>query len=161
MMHISIGHFWPKSLPLDQNRSEVRIYAAIMTALFIYFMMESGLSALTVPQTPLFKVVSLSHHPHVTALAFFICVAMVIPHVLTLVFFPGFLSRKEPRLIASYGARGCALLWFYFANLARPLDFGELPYFYMARAVLCLLVAAVFAYSLNSQQLREVVDGKQ
>ena len=153
-------HFWPKSLPRDQPRAEVRVYSAVLTGFFLWSLFESAIYAASVELSTLYKLVSLTHHPKIAIGAFFLCATAVIPHFITLIAVPSLLHCRWPRLMATWGAAGSGLLWFYFANLARPLDLGEIQYLYVVRAIWCVLVSSVFAISLNAQLLRAQINGE-
>lgn len=157
-MHISMHDFWPPALPINQDRVEVRIYAGAMTLLFFGWSMEAAVAGALIEQSPLYKIVSLTHYPLLMLSAFFLAALAVIPHLVSLIAIPSILTCRWPRLIAFYGSCFSSVLWFYFANCARPLDYGELPYLYVARALMCMVVASVFAFSLNAQQLRSRID---
>lgn len=154
MLHIARGSFWPATLPVDQDRAEVRIYAAVMTGFFLYILLEAAIYAWTVTAAPLFRIVALTHYPRAVLTAFFLCAAAVIPHFASLIAIPSLLDSRIPRLMATAGSAAAGLLWFYFANEARELDYQGIQYLYATRGVFCLAVATVFAFSLNSQQLR-------
>lgn len=136
-------------MPKDQQRFEVRLYAAIVTFLFI---LSSAAPAMLV----LFDPVKTPMHWFVSAM-FWLSVALTIPHLFTLVFMPRLLSRRKPRLLAVWGATIAAFVWLFLGVHADPTQYGEdpSPWFYWLRALGCLLVAAIYAWSLNNQQLRE------
>lgn len=149
--------YWPQLLPLNQDRTEVRILSAVLTGFFICHLMEPALYAATVDESILARVVDLSGYPPAVLFVFFACAAAVVPHFVSLLCMPRFLNCRLPRVLACYGALVAALLWFYLANLALPLDAGPLSYIYAGRALMNLFVGAVFGFSLNSQQLRELL----
>ena len=143
-------------VPRNQDRAEVRVMAAVIAGLAIYHMLEPALYAAGVPTSVLAKVTVMSRHPNVMMTLMFGAAALVAPHLISLIFMPRLLNCRTPRLMACYGCLLAALLWFYFANLALPIDAGNLSYLYASRAVLDLFIAGVFAFSLNAQQIREM-----
>ena len=148
---------WPQALPRNQDRAEVRLLAASLTGVFIYFTLEPALYAGSVEESVLARVLALTGHAGWWLAALYLCMAMLVPHFVSLLVMPRFLECRTPRVLATYGAMAGGLLWFVFADLARPLDVGPLPYLFGARAVVNVLVAGIFAFSLNSQQLREML----
>lgn len=148
---------WPKSLPVDQDRTEVRILSVVLTLFFAEHLIEPAMYATFVHESRTQWVISLTGAPNAARILLFLWVVLVVPHFISLIAFPQFLHLKWPRRFACAGASGAALTWFYFANLAWPLDAGVLPWMYAIRAVWDLFVAAVLAFSLNSQLLRPLI----
>lgn len=157
----TLANRWPPILPRNQDRTEVRILAAIVTGGFGYFMAEPVMYAWSVDTSLLLKVTFLAGHPTLVLLLMALCVALLVPHFVSLLVLPRFLDCRAPRLMAFAGALGACVIWFYLADLARPLDVGPLPYLYLGRSFANLVMAAVFAFSLNSQQLREMLHVSQ
>lgn len=149
--------FWPPSLPHDQDRAEVRILAAVLTFFFVCHLVEPGVYAAGVQTSIFYKVVALTRHPELMLVLLFGCAALVVPHLISLLFLPRMLDCRLPRQMACAGACGAAMLWAYLGTLAVPLDADVLPFLYWLRGFVDLGVGFVFAFSLNSQQLREFI----
>jgi hypothetical protein len=150
------------SLPSDQNKAEVRIYAALLTIAFISFLMgEPLIYLLSVPDAMIIRVASLAPSQWSIVAAFAICLFVTIPHLCSLLFAPGSLSSRWPRRFATYGGIGCAVTWIYLGNLAIPLDTGSLEIGYFLRSAFSLLMAGAYAFSMNAQQGREILNAPQ
>ena len=116
-----------RSIPLDQDKSEVRIYAALLTAVAGYFLVAEPIFVLlTVPQSPLFRVAALAPSVWCVIAAFLICLISMVPHLLALLFWPSSLSTRWPRAFAARAAFGAAVTWLYLGNLAMPMDLGAI-----------------------------------
>lgn len=151
---------WPASLPHDQDRAEVRLLSFALTFFFAEHLFEPAMYAAFVELSQIHWVLKLTPAPALFTFLLFFWVLLAVPHVLVLLFFPGYLGHRWPRKLACAGASGAALTWFYFALKALPLDVGVLPYLFGVRALLDLMVAAIFAFSLNSQLLRTLINDK-
>lgn len=149
------------SLPLDQNKTEVRMYAASVTAIAGYFLIAEPIFVLlTVPQSPMFKVASAAPSVYCVAAAFSLCLMCLIPHLFALVFRPKSLNTQWPRKLAALASFGSAVAWVYMANLSLPLDLGGIELAYVLRAIGALSLAFNYAYSVNAQQGREILHAK-
>lgn len=144
------------AVPDDQDRSEVRVYATIitggvfgsfvMTAIYIWFLAPSLLRT----------VADLTGYPGTVALCFVVLAACVAPHLLDLMVRPARLREKMPRKIAARSMVFAGVLWGMLATVARPLDVGILlPLSYWATAAAYLLVGGAYGYSLNAQLASE------
>lgn len=143
-------------LPKDQDRAEVRIYASAMTLFFIFSCLSPAFFIFLVPMSDVAITTRVTELPgHFIGAAFFLSALGAMPHLASLIFIPKYLNRREPRLCAIYSAVIAGLTWLYLGVTVEPLDFGDAPWAYWARAIASALVAGVYAYSLNSQLLRE------
>lgn len=147
-----------RALPIDQDRAEVRLRTAVLVLLFSAHMLEPAIYALSVGDSMLFKVVRMSWSPALTLSAFFSSAAMMAPLLFSLMFLPRLLHCRAPRQLACAGAAMAAVLWGYCGTLALPMDSGALPRIYWFRSAADLLVAGVFALSLNNQLIRSLLD---
>lgn len=146
------------SVPADQNRAEVRIYAALTTAGFMLSMLEPLFYLLTVPGALIVRVSSLAPSMWCVFAAFSLCLCATLPHLFALMFRPHTLGRRWPRRFAAYGTFGSAVTWIYLANLAYPMDVGGLEWAYFLRAVGSILVGLTYGFSVNADQGREAID---
>lgn len=143
-------------MPADQDRAEVRIYAAAMTVFFMFGCLSPAFFIFLVPASDVAITTRVTTIPSVMiAISFLASAIMALPHLVSLVGLPQHLRRREPRLWAIWGAAIAGLTWLYLGVTVEPLDFGDAPWAYWCKAIGCLLVAGVYAYSLNSQLLRE------
>lgn len=143
-------------LPRDQDRAEVRIYAAFLTAVFILSCFSPALFILLDPGSDVAKTTRVTQIPgFAIAFAFIAAGILAIPHFITLVGLPNYLRKREPRLCAIWGAVIAGFTWLYLGVTVEPLDFGDPPWSYWLKAIGCALIAGVYAYSLNNQLLRE------
>lgn len=143
-------------LPADQDRAEVRIYAAAMTVFFMFGCLSPAFFIFLVPHSDVAVTTRVTSLPsYMIATSFLISGLMALPHLVSLIWLPQYLRRREPRLAAIYGAILAGMSWLYLGVTAEPLDFGDAPWAYWAKAIGCALVAMIYAYSLNNQQLRE------
>lgn len=150
-----------KSLPLDQDKSEVRIYAALLTAIAGYFLVaEPVFVLLVVPQSPIFRVASAAPSVWCVITAFLLCFLCLIPHLVSLVFAPRSLSKRWPRSLAAKASFGAAVIWLYLCNLSLPMDLGSIEWSYGLRAVCALMLAFSYGFSVNAQQGREILHAK-
>lgn len=145
---------YARSLPTDQNRAEVRIMAAVITLFFVGGCMQPVFLIMTRAHTPVVTLASLSGAPYLFAFLFLVAAVLTVPHLWALALHPERLGDKRPRKMATAGAALGSLLWLYLANLSVPLDMASWVYFAKAFAS-ALLVGGVYAFSLNSQQVRQ------
>lgn len=143
-----------RTLPVDQTRAEVRIMAFVITLLFAGGCLRSAFLIASCARTALTKVTALSHEPLVFVVLFMLAAAATVPHLWALAHPKADLSCKWPRKLATGGTALAGLVWAYLGNLSIPLDAPTWPYF--AKSFACvLLVGGVYAFSLNSQQVRQ------
>lgn len=143
-------------LPQDQDRAEVRIYAAALTVVFILSCLSPAFFILLDPGSDVAKTTRVSQVPgFAIAIAFFASGLAAVPHCITLVGLPSYLRRREPRLCAIWGACLAGFAWLYLGVTVEPLDFGDPPWAYWLKSIGCALIAGVYAYSLNNQLIRE------
>lgn len=148
-----------RSIPVDQDKSEVRIYAALLTAVAGYFLVAEPIFVLlTVPQSPLFRVAALAPSVWCVVVAFLICLLCMVPHLLALLFKPSSLSTTWPRGVAARAAFGAAVTWLYLGNLAMPMDLGAIEWAYFFRALCSLMLSFSYGFSVNAQMGREKLD---
>lgn len=147
-----------RTVPADQNRAEVRIYAALTTAGFMLSMLEPMFYLLTVPEAMIARVASLAPSTWCVFAAFALCLCATVPHMFTLMFQPQSLGKRWPRRFAAYGTFGSAVTWIVLANLAYPMDVGGLEWAYFLRAVGSILVGLTYGFSVNADQGREALD---
>lgn len=150
-----------KSLPLDQDKSEVRIYAALLTTIAGYFLAAEPIFVLlAIPQSPMFRVASAAPSVWWVLAAFLLCTLCLIPHLVFLVFAPRSLSKRWPRSMAAKASFGAAVTWLYLCNLSLPMDLGSIEWSYGFRAVCALMLAFSYGFSVNAQQGREILHAK-
>lgn len=143
-------------IPKDQDRAEVRIYAAALTFIFIATCFSPALFILLDHGSDIEKQTRVSPVPGAgLALSFLISGLLAIPHAMTLVGLPSYLRKRWPRLCAIWGCVLSGFTWLYLGVTVEPLDFGDPPWAYWAKSIGCLLVAGIYAYSLNNQMIRE------
>lgn len=143
-------------LPADQDRAEVRIYAAFLTGIFVLMSLSPGLFILMDRGSDLARTTRITQVPgFAIALSFFVAAFLAIPHLISLVGLPHYLKKRWPRLCAIWGAVIAGFTWLYLGVTAEPLDFGDPPWAYWLKSIGCALIAGVYAYSLNNQLLRE------
>lgn len=143
------------ALPVDQDHTEVRLYALGLQCLASYWLFLSPLlQLLYVPGSILSRVAALTL-PYSVTVWFALAFVAMLPHIITLVFLPHKLGHELPRKMAGYAAFGAAVLWGRLGTLAIPLDAGLLPWLYWVNAGACVMVALLCGFSVNAQQLRE------
>lgn len=157
-----LRNHWPATLPINQDRSEVRWGSAVLTMFFMAHLIEPVLYAASVQTSVMYTVARLTGYPILVMGIFVFAALMMVPHLFTLFFLPAKLSCKAPRKMAVGGALIASFTWVYLANLARPLDVGALPLIYLYRAAFDAGLGFVFAVSLNNQTVRKAVhDARQ
>lgn len=149
------------SLPKDQNKAEVRIYAALTTIGFILLLVEPIFYLYTVPEAMITKVARLAPSVWCVSVAFLTCLLATLPHLVILIFRPDLLGNKWPRRFAAYATFGSAVTWLFLANLALPLDVGGLEWAYALRAVGSIVIGLTYGFSINAQQGREILKAEQ
>jgi len=147
-----------KSLPIDQDKWEVRLSIGVITAFFIGDLIRSSLYIITHSPAPLTTVAELSRVPMVIACVMMFAAMLAIPHLWTLAFRPQYLHRTLARQLATYGGVIATLSWLFVAGTAFPLDLGLAALGYWGKALGCLIVSYVYARSINSQQNREAIE---
>lgn len=138
------------------DRVEVRSLSIFAMSVAFYLAAESAIYIGFVEQSAMHKVAMLSGYP-IVSLGFGFTAAMMLPHLLALIFAPNKLAMRLPRELAGYGAFIGAVLWASMALLSQPLDFTYVTPLYIARAIFGLWVAWNLALSLNAQLAREEV----
>lgn len=151
------------ALPMNTDRTEVRIMAAIITGGFMLHAFKSAYYILAVSVGPLARVLRDSPIPSGCIAALFILAGLAtLPHLVSLVALPRTLACKLPRKAASIAALGGAVLWVYLANRAMPMRLGGVWAIYLVNMAACTFVAMTYGFSVNAQQLRErLSDGKE
>ncbi|QHJ00128.1 hypothetical protein GT347_20370 [Xylophilus rhododendri] len=141
----------------NQDRAEVRVQAIFIAVIFLLLLVEPLYYVYTVPGAMIAKVASTAPSEWCITGAFGLCFASMLPHLWTLLFRPDLLDQKGYRIAATFSALGASVTWIVLANLAIPMDVGGLEWAYGIRALATLCIAGIYAFSVNSQQLREVM----
>ena len=149
------------ALPQNQDKAEVRTLASLVTAGFLFSLIEPLVYLFFVPASLVSRVAGMAPFQYVISIAFGAALVMTIPHLLALLFTPKKLYVEWPRRLATYGALLAAVTWLYLVALAVPLDVGLVEYAYGARVVGSLVVGGAYGVSLNAQQLRRELDRAQ
>ena len=143
------------ALPADKDRSEVRVYATIVTGCACGSFVLTAIYAALLPSL-LHRVASVTGAPNVVAIAFVLLALGIAPHLSDLMVRPTRLRLKWPRKMAAGSMFGAGILWGLLATAARPLEAGAwLPLTYWATAAAYLLVGGAYGYSLNAQLASE------
>jgi hypothetical protein len=143
-------------IPADQDRAEVRIYAGAVTFIFMLMCLSPAAFILLDPASDISRTTRVTALPGALIAAAFVCAALLaLPHAVTLVGLPHYLTKRGPRLCAIWGAILAGFTWLYLGVTVEPLDFGDPPWSYWVKAIGAALIAGVYAYSLNNQTLRE------
>jgi len=145
------------SLPADQDRAEVRVQAIFIAMVFLLLLVEPLYYIHTVPGAMIARVASTAPSQWCVTGAFGVSFLAMVPHLWTLLFRADLLDRKGYRISATLAALGASVTWIVLANLAVPMDVGGLEWAYGIRALATLCIAGIYAFSINSQQLREVM----
>lgn len=158
VMHLSdlkeyIEHM--PAIPRDKDRSEVRVYASIITGATIWSLLQPAVYILWVPSSPLARVCALTGHATVVAVLFLAMVAALLPHLAVLIGLPTHLGSKLPRKMAAGAMVAAGITWGLLATVAAPLDMALVPSTYWVSALGYMLVGGAFGYSLNAQQAQE------
>lgn len=143
------------AIPAHKDRSEVRVYASIITGSVLWGLLQPVIYILWVPVSTLSKVASLTQHPTVIAALFLVWSVLVLPHLAVLVGAPQRLGVKLPRKMAAGAMWGAGVTWGMLATVAGPLDIALVPWTFWTSAVGYMLVGGAFGYSLNAQQAQE------
>lgn len=147
------------SRPLDQNRAEVRMYAAVTAILLVLLMIEPTVYLLSVPESVYARTMTISRLPFWAVVYIHLGLVMAaLPHLTDLVFRPGRLILLWPRATACIAAFGAACMWLYAATMAYPLDYGLAWLAYFVRATVLGGIAFILGWSVNAQHLREAAD---
>lgn len=145
------------SMPKDQNKTEVRIYAALTTVGFMLLLIEPIFYLFKVPGSVVLRVASLTPSIWCVAAPFVLSMIMTLPHLVALVFCPDQLWRRWPRRFSAYAAFLAAVTWIYLANLAMPIDAGAVEWAYVIRALGSIVIGLTYGFSLNAQQGRDLL----
>lgn len=149
------------AVPADKDRSEVRVYATIITAGVFGTFLMTALHIWALGPSLLRRVCDMTGHAGLIALAFVALALAVVPHLFDLIARPANLREKLPRKIAARAMVFAGVLWGMLATVARPLDVGVmLPLSYWATAAAYLLVGGAYGYSLNAQLANEHDESK-
>lgn len=140
----------------EQDRLEVRLLTLYITLSFINDLVGPICYVYQLAPSLLFKVASLSHGGWLVGALFIAALLLALPHCIALIAFPRSLGCRLPRQLATGAAALVTLTWGYLAVLAMPLDAGPLSLLYLRQAVESLGLAALYALSLNAQQLRAI-----
>lgn len=147
------------SLPANADRSEVRVYATLITTGLALLLCEPIFYLLTVPDALLSRVAQLaSPGAWIVVAVYGIALLGVLPHLVSLCFAPRTLSWRWPRCVAGVSAWLAGFMWVYLAWKSYPLDYGLLWVAYAIRGVGSVSIAIAFGVSLNAQGLREIAN---
>lgn len=146
-----------ESVPKDQNKTEVRLYAALTTVGFMLLLIEPIFYLLKVPGSVVLRVASLTPSIWCVATPFILALLMTLPHLAALAFWPDQLWRRWPRRFSAYAAFLAAVTWIYLANLAMPLDAGAVEWAYVIRALGSIVIGLTYGFSLNAQLGRDLL----
>lgn len=144
------------TLPDDQHKAEVRLYAALISIGFALSLLEPIFYVEFVPQSMVSKVAGLAPWRHCIVAAFGLCLAALTPHLVSLLFRPKSLGKRWPRRLAGYAALGSGVTWLYLATLAIPMDAGGVEFAYAIRTLGSAVIGVTYGFSLNAQQGREL-----
>ena len=144
------------SLPRNQDRTEVRIYASMLTIGLALMLCEPILYLLAVPDAPIATVAQLVHPTSWLVVAVYgVALAAVLPHLVILCLMPSRLPLRWPRQWAGWAAYAACCMWIFLAYKAYPLDYGLLWAAYLVRALCSMSLAFAFGFSVNAQDLRD------
>ena len=143
------------AIPLAKDRSEVRLYATIVTGSATASLFQPAVYLLSDEMSPLLRVGLVTGSPGLIAALFILAAVAMLPHLIALVFLPHSLEDARPRKMATGAMWAAAALWAYLATSAWHLDLGGIRYTYWAAAAGYLLVGGAYGYSLNAQQALE------
>lgn len=146
------------SLPIDQDRAEVRLQAGFIALVFMLLLAEPVFYIFTVPDALISRVSAMAYSRWCVVGAFGVAFLGAVPHLYTLIFRPDLLNHKAFRTAAAFSAVIAAITWIVLANRAVRLDVGALEWVYAIRALVSLCIAGIFAFSVNAQQMREHFD---
>lgn len=144
------------AIPTDKNRSEVRIYATVITGFMLWSLLQPVFCLFTVADAPLTKIAELIGYPKVIAGLFGLASCAMLPHLVSLLFIPDLLHYKLPRKMAAGAMVGAGILWGLLADRSRAQGFGMIPLTYWVSAAGYMLVGGAFGYSLNAQRAQEI-----
>lgn len=152
----SSGSFEMARLERERDRVEVRVLTLVLTSRFLYDLLEPVLFALSANDgSPFQRVMALSHMPFALSAVFICSLLFALPMWFSLLLAPAHrLARRLPRRLACYAAVAATVTWFYLSTLALSLEFATLPWIYVRNGCWSLVMAALYALSLNAQQVR-------
>jgi hypothetical protein len=140
----------------ERDRVEVRVLSLVLTSRFLYDLLEPVLFALNAAEgSPFQQVLTLSQMPFALSAVFVCALVLALPMWLSLLFAPvARLSWRLPRRLACHAANIATVTWFYLVALSVSLDFSTLPWVYLRNGCWSLVMAGIYALSLNAQQVR-------
>lgn len=143
-------------LERDRDRIEVRVLTLVLTSRFLYDLLEPVLFALSAQDgSPFQRVMALSHVPFALSVVFIAALVLTLPMWLSLLLAPSRrLANRMPRRLACYAAIAATVTWFYLSTIALSLEFATLPWVYVRNGLWSLVMAGLYALSLNAQQVR-------
>lgn len=144
------------SLPIDQNRAEVRMYASVTALLLVLLMIEPTVYLAAVPDAIYTRTMRVSRLSFEVLVGMHIALATTaIPYLANLLFMPDKLRTLWPRTFACVAAFFAACVWLYAATMAYPLDYGMVWVAYLVRSLVLGGIAFILGWSVNAQHLRE------
>jgi hypothetical protein len=140
----------------DRDRVEVRVLTLVLSTRFLYDLLEPVLFAVTAADgSPFHRMLAQSHVQLVLSVVFFSALLLALPMWLSLLFAPVTrLAHRLPRRLACYAATIATVTWFYLSALSVSLDYTVLPWVYVRNGCWSLVMAGIYALSLNAQQVR-------
>ena len=138
----------------ERDRIEVRLLTLVLTCRFVYDLIEPVLFGLSPhKEFPIQRVLAMS--PTLLTSVFIGALLLALPMFFTLLFpTPARLARRMPRRLACYAAVMATVTWFYLSTLALTLDYVTVPWVYLRNGTWSLVLAGLYALSLNAQQVR-------
>lgn len=144
------------SLPADQNRVEVRMYASVTALLLVLLMIEPTVYLAAVPDAIFARTMRVSRFSFDALVCIHFALAFTaLPYLANLLFLPAKLRVIWPRTFACIAAFIAACMWLYAATLSYPLDYGIVWVAYLVRSVVLGGIAFILGWSVNAQHLRE------
>ena len=143
------------SFPVNQDRNEVRLYAAFVTVIALLLLAEPIFYISSVEESMVAKVAHVAPSVWCVLGAFGVSGILTLPHLFTLIFRPDLLAHRRFRVWATMGALLSSVTWMWMANLAVPMDVDGVEWPYGIRALVSLTIALIYGFSVNAQQLRE------
>jgi len=150
-----------KAARLGDDKVEVRSLSFIVFALFFYQLAEPGFYVAFIPDSLFYRVAAIGHLNALIGAAFFLVAALILPHLVALIFFPQKLAKKLPRKLAACAAIGGAFIWGFLGYRAWPLDYDWLSALCLCRAFFDLWLGVQLGISVNAQQAREAYEAAQ
>lgn len=150
--------FGVQALPVNQDRTEVRIKEWIIVLIFLLLTAEPIIYISRVNESLTWLVAGDPPGKYFYLASFLATFVGMLPHFITVSFLPQYMHVERLRVMAAVSAFASGATWLALATAAHKINLSwEVEWLYAIRSLVCIGFAFNFGYSVNAQQVREAM----